>query len=218
MILTRDEISPALALQDFVPVMFFAAGLFFAAKMIAGKNSAAGNLAYLGGILVTLGGVFKASWKLIQAFGGADIAFLNNSLFTLMSAGFTCLAWALWKSRGGEKSFAKIFLVPLILIGILWSAAACAGFFTESRAWFFILLGATTLANLTMLFQLIYRSFQNKLWLAATLFSVNLIVIFVLARTSDQTVTLQWMKQIMNTVSQAAFAAASWILLKKNLP
>ena len=212
----KDEINLPLALQDFMPTLFFAVGLFFVAKMISRKNKAAGNLAYFGGVLVTLGGVFKASWKVIQALGGADIPFLNHSLFVLMSAGFICLAWALWKSRESETDALKLWSVPLVLIAVFWSIAAYFGFFTESRAWFFVLLGATTLANLAMLFQLIFRAFQNKSWLAIALFLINLAVIFVLARSSDQTVTFQWIKQLINTVSQASFAVASYILLKKS--
>ncbi|HMS39234.1 MAG TPA: hypothetical protein PKE69_03345 [Pyrinomonadaceae bacterium] len=213
----KDEINLPLALQDLMPVTLFAIGLFFVARMISRKHKSAGNLAYFGGVLVTLGGVFKASWKLIQALGGADIPFLNNSLFTLMSAGFICLAWALWKSREDETDAVKLWSVPLILISMVWLIAAYFGFFTESRAWFFILLGATTLANFALLFQLISLTYKNKLWLALVLFLVNLTVIFILARGSDQTVTFQWIKQLINTVSQASFAIASYILLSKSL-
>ncbi len=212
----KDEINLTLALQDLMPVAFFAIGLFFVAKMISRENKSAGNLAYFGGILVTLGGVLKSAWKIIQGVGGADFPILNNSLFVLMSAGFICLAWALWKSRESETDAVKLWALPLILIAVFWSIAAYCGFFMESRAWFFILLGATTLANLAMLFQLIFRASKNKLWLAVGLFLINFAVIFVLARASDQTVTFQWIKQLINTVSQASFAVASYILLSKS--
>lgn len=211
----KDEINLLLAAEDFLPVIFFGCGLFFIAKMIVNRNPAAGNLAYLGGILITLGGLFKAAWKLIQAIGGNDIPFFNYSLFVLMSAGFICLAWALWKSRTSRTSLPKIWTIPIILTLIIWSIAAYIGVFTESRAWFFLLLGATTLANIALLFQLIYCSVQNKLWLSVGLFLVNLIVVFALARSSDLSVTLQWVKQIINTVAQASFAAASYFLLRE---
>ncbi|NJM52904.1 MAG: hypothetical protein HC846_05625 [Blastocatellia bacterium] len=216
-ILFKDEINLPLAIQDYLPVTLFAVGLFFIAKMISNRNKEAGNLAFFGGVLVTLGGLFKASWKLIQAAGGSDIPFLNNSLFTLMSAGFICLAWAFWKSRQRTTDPIKLWVVPIVLIALFWLVAGYIGFFTESRAWFFILLGATTLANLALLFQLIHQSFRQKLWLAVGLFLINLIVIFLLARSSDQTVTLQWVKQLINTVSQFSFAVASWKLLQNQV-
>jgi hypothetical protein len=97
----------------------------------------------------------------------------------------------------------------------VWGKAAYFAFFAESRAWFFILLGATTLGNLALLFQLIFSSIKNRLWLGAGLFLINFAVIFILTGTSDQTVTLQWFKQILNTFSQIAFAVASYFLLQK---
>ena len=214
MIFLKDEINLPLAIQDYLPVALFALGLFFVAKMIGAKNDSAGKLAFVGGILITLGGAFKATWKLMQAIGGADISFFNNSLFVLLSSGFIGLAWALWKSRTSENSFAKIWLIPIILTAIVWTSAAYFAFFTESRTWFFLLLGTTTLANLALLLQLIFRSFQNKLWLAVVLFLINLLVIFALARSADQTVTMQWIKQFSTTLAQSAFAFAAFFLLK----
>ena len=205
-------------MQDFLPVALVAVGLFFVAKMIAGRNAAVGNLAFTGGILVTFGGVFKATWKLIQAVGGADISWLNYSLFVLLSAGFIALAWAVWKSRTMETAIAKIWLPPTILTLILWSIAAYFGFFTDSRAWFFILLAATTLANIALLVQLISRAVKNRLWLVAALYLFNFLVILALARNTDQTVTMQWLKQILTTFAQLSFAVASLIFYKYELP
>lgn len=213
----KDEISLSLAIQDYLPVALFAVGLFFVAKLISNRNRMAGNLAYLGGVLVTLGGLFKASWKLIQALGGSDIQFFNNSLFALLSAGFICVAWAFWNRGEIKLNVSRLLLTPIVLIGIVWSIAGYIGFFTESRMWFFLLLGTTTLANLALLFQLIFLSYKNKLWLAIGLYLINLVVIFVLARSADQTVTMQWIKQIITTISQLSFAVASWELLQNQV-
>ncbi len=210
----KDEINFPLAIEDYLPVALFAIGLLFVAKLIFNRNSEAGKLAFVGGILVTLGGFFKASWKLIQALGGNDIPLLNNSLFVLLSAGFICVAWAFWKSRSVETNLGSLWTIPIVVIIIFWSIAGYIGFFTESRAWFFVLLGATTLANLALLFQLIFLSYKNQLWLAIGLYLINLLVIFALARSADQTVTMQWIKQLITTLSQFAFALASWFLLK----
>jgi hypothetical protein len=208
----KDEINLPLAIQDYLPVTFFAVGLFFLAKMIAKRNAAAGNLAFAGGILITLGGLFKATWKLIQAVGGADVPFLNNSLFVLLSGGFIALAWAFWKSRTDKTD--RILFPPLIIIAFVWTTAAYFGFMTESRAWFFILLGTATLANIALLVQLISSAVQNRFWLVAGLYLINFIGIIALARNSDQTVTMQWLKQIVTTFAQLSFAIASWLFLK----
>jgi hypothetical protein len=213
----KDDINLGLAIEDYLPVILFATGLFFVATFISNRNKQAGILAFFGGVLVTFGGFFKASWKLIQALGGSDIPFFNNSLFVLLSTGFTCVAWALWKSRKAEVNSASLWAIPLILVSVLLTIAGYIGFFTESRAWFFILLGATTVANLALLFQLIFHSYKNKLWLPIGLYVINLLVIFALARSADQTVTMQWIKQIITTISQLSFAIASWMLLKHSV-
>jgi hypothetical protein len=209
----KDEINLPLALQDYLPVTLFAVGLFFVARMIARENKDAGNLAFLGGVLVTLGGFFKASWKLIQALGGEDIPLFNNSLFVLMSAGFICLAWALHRSLK-NNSAVWLWAFPLVLIAVFWATAGYFAFFTPSRIWFFILLGATTVFNLWLTGQLIFRAGKNGLWLAVALFAVNVICVLSLSRISDQSVTLQWIKQLINTFSQGAFAVAAYILAR----
>jgi hypothetical protein len=208
----KDDINLPLAIEDYVPVFIFAVGLLFVAKIVSATNQTAGKLAFSGGILVTLGGVSKASWKMIQAMSGADIPWLNNGLFVLMSAGFVCLAWAYLKKHTQNSSFANINLLPLLLILIFWSISFYLGTVSESRAWFFMLLGLTTVANLALLFQLIYTAYQKKIWVCIILFVINLICIFLLARFSDQTVTFQWIKQLINTLSQLAFAFASYYL------
>jgi hypothetical protein len=210
----KDNIGLALAIQDYLPVTLFAIGLFFVAKIVAKSNQTAGNLAFIGGGLVTLGGVFKASWKLIQALGGDDIPLLNNSLFVLMSAGFICLSWAFWRRNSHLKTI-NYWLLPCLLITFFWSIAAYFAFFTESKTWFFILLGATTLANLALLLQLILSSYKHKLWSSFVLLFINFFCIFYLARSSDQSITEQWIKQFANTISQISFLIASFLLYKQ---
>lgn len=212
----KDTISLPLAIEDYLPVIFFAIGLYFVAKMIFRNDESCGRLAYLGGFLITLGGFFKASWKLVQALGGSDIPFLNNSLFVLLSSGFILLAWALWKSRMGSNR--NVWIVPLILILVCLGGAGYLGIIRESRAWFFMLLGVTSLANLIFLLQLMIRSFQNKLWMAIALYLVNLIVIFALSASADQSVTFQWAKQIVTTIAQGCFAYASYLLYRAGVP
>lgn len=216
LLLFADQISLALALEDFIPVLLFATGLFVIARLISQTNSTAGSLALFGGVLVTLGGLSKATWKLVQALGGSDLPILNNALFVLMSAGFIALAWAFWNRRETIESTTKIWLPPVVAVLLVWALAAFFAFGRESRAWFFILLGATTLANLAFLFQLIFASFKQRLWMAVALLCVNLAVIFLQTRTGDQTMTLQWIKQIANTISQFCFLVASYVLLRSS--
>jgi hypothetical protein len=205
------EISLPLALEDFLLVIFFAIGLYFVAKTVSRECAVCGKLALFGGLLITLGGFFKVCWKLILATTQNDIAWLNNGLFVWLSCGFICLAWALWRSRKKNNRTVS-WLAPLILIGLTVGVAAYFAFVKETRAWFFILLGITTLFNLFVSFQLIFRSVQNKLWLAVGLFVFNMICFLSLGAMGDQTVALQWAKQIIGTFSQASFAFGAYLL------
>jgi len=209
------EISLPLAVEDSLLVIFFASGLYFVAKTVSRECGACGKLAFFGGLLITLGGSLKVAWKLIVATTGSDIAWLNNGLFALMSSGFICLAWALWRSRKVNSPVIWA-LVPAFLIAATLGSAAYFAFVTESRSWFFVLLGSTTLFNLLVSGQLIFRSYAHRIWLSLALFVFNLLCVFSLAGISDQTVTLQWIKQIINTFSQAAFAVAAWKLYLGN--
>ncbi len=216
LLLFADQISLALALEDFIPVLLFAVGLFIIARLISATNTASGKLAIVGGAFVTFGGLSKATWKLIQAIGGDDISLLNNALFVLMSAGFICLAWAFWNRGEPVKSAMWIWLPPVVAVALAWSLAAVLAFSRENRAWFFVLLGATTLANLAFLSQLILASVKRRLWFVVAFLCVNLVVIFLQTRTGDQTMTLQWIKQFANTISQFCFLAAAYLLLRNS--
>jgi len=62
---------------------------------------------------------------------------------------------------------------------------------------------------------LIRQANQQKLKVAAWLFAFNLIAIFSLsgmARIPEQTITLQWIEEVINVFGQGAFAFAAWQL------
>lgn len=208
-----SEISLPLAVEDLLLVLFFAIGLFFIAKLVSAESIICGKLAFIAGILITLGGFFKVCWKLIMAITQMDVAWLNNGLFVWLSTGFILLARALWRTKK-ENSSTVFWLVPLILVAMSLGLAGYFAIVKETRAWFFVLLGITTLFNLFVSAQLIFRAFQNKLWLAAGLFFFNLVCAFTLGGIGDQSMTLQWVKQIIGTFSQASFALGAWLLYK----
>ncbi len=205
------EISLPLALQDFMLVAFFAIGLFFVGKIVNDECNPCGKLAFCGGILISVGGFLKVCWKLVMATSESDIGWLNNGLFAWLASGFICLAWALSRSKKTTSPL-KLWLVPAVLIVITLGLAGYFAFATETRVWFFVLLGITTIFNLWVSFQLIYRSYQKKLWIGVGLFIFNTICLLSLSRLGDQTVTLQWAKQIIGTFSQGSFAIGAWLL------
>jgi hypothetical protein len=205
-----------LALEDFIPVILSALGLFIIARMVGRVHSQLGQMALLGGGLAALGGLLKASWKLIIATTGNDIVWMDNSLFVFLAPGFTLMAYALWQLRQENAGKKASWLPPILIILAFYTLSAImAG--RGGRTWVFVLLGLTTLANTATLLLLISLARRQSYTLAAGLFAFNLFIIFMLsgmARIDPQTIPLQWTEQIINTFSQAGFAYAAWTVAR----
>ena len=220
--------SVPLALEDFLPVIFSALGLYLLAGMITQMNGACKNMAYLGFVLIALGGLSKASWKLIYALSEAqtNIAIMDNALFFFLSAGFIFVAFALMyaqRNLAGKGSPDNVWLLPTVLVIITLIGAFMVNVTMNDperegrQIWFFVLLGVTTIFNFFTLGLAINQSRKQQQWLALGLFVVNLSAIIILqglARAVEQTESLQWIEQITNTIAQLGFAYAVWLLSK----
>lgn len=218
--------SVPLALEDFLPVIFSALGLYLLAGMITKMNVDCKNMAYLGFILVALGGLSKATWKLIYALseGQTNIVMMDNALFFFLSTGFIFVSFALiyaQRNLSGKSSPNNVWLVPgvLAIITLITAFGISITMHDPEREgrqmWFFILLGMTTIFNFLTLGLAINQSRQQKQWLALGLFVVNLSAVIILqglARAAEQTESLQWIEQITNTIAQVGFAYAVWLL------
>lgn len=212
----------SLALVDFIPVIFSAVGVFLIARMIAEVVLTSGSVAYLSALLIALGGLTKATWKLIIATTGEDIVWLDDLLFVMLGPGFTLLAWALWNMQlalRNKPPAPKVWLRPLGVIALFGLGALSARIFQpQARYWVYILLTLTTFANLAVGVLLIRQAKRHGLTLAAGLFLFNLIAIFALsglARVPEQTIALQWVEELLNTAAQGAFVVAAWQLARQ---
>jgi hypothetical protein len=217
-----------MALQDYLPVLFTGFGLFWLARMVAQTDKACGQMAYLGWILATVGGLSKATWKLIMAGseGATNITWLDDSLFFFLGAGFLYMGFALWymQRKSQEKSLpvlGNIWIIPSLILIVFWGSALYMGISKpDSRTWFFILLGLTTITNFVTGGLAIRQALrQNNKWIAAG-FAFNLVAIFLMtgiARVDPQTIPLQWTAQIVNTFSNGAFAIAAFQMYKQHL-
>ncbi len=212
----------ALALQDFMPVALSAIGLFYLAELSDKMSGGRGVLkwfALLGAWLTMLGGGAKAAWKLNLAVTGNNLVWTDQQLFFTMSAGFTLLAWSFITARrvhAGKPVAPHAWLIPLSIIAAHWGIAFyLKSAQPDSRTWFFILLGLTTIANFTLSGAAIRQSFEQKQRLVAVLLILNIVAILALqglARTGDRTESMQWTQQLINTVSNGFFAYAGYAL------
>ena len=214
------EYTLGLAFEDYVPVILSSVGMWLLSQMIAQVNKETGRLTLVGWLLISLGGLSKSTWKIIMAFsnGSHNIVVLNNLLFILLGPGFVFMAWALWCAYRivTNKARPGIWLVPVGVTAVFTLPALFTALTQpDSRTWFFILLTMTTLGNMALGILLIRQSLYLKRSWTAVLFGVNLVTIFMLsgmARIPNQTIPMQWTEQIVNTLSQGAFAFASWQL------
>lgn len=217
-----------LALEDFIPVIFSSIGLYLISQVVRRIDGRLGAMAQVGALLVAVGGLLKATWKLVMAAtnGQTDLIWLDKGMFIWMAVGFTLLAFALWFTRekmmGQPPSRAarKPWLGPAIVLGLALVAISATGFpDLNINRWRFILLGIMTIGNVTMAVLLIQQSRRLGYNLAALLFLVNIVIVFILsgmARIPDQTIALQWTEQLLNTASQGAFLYAAWQLFTSN--
>lgn len=220
-----ETYSVVMALQDYMPVVLSGAGLFILARMVEKMDVPASKLAYSGAGLVTLGGLCKATWKMTMAVsaGQINLTAMNDILFWFLSTGFILFACGLWygqRQTWGTRRAANIWIVPCVLVGLTWGAAAYTGLqmydpTREGRQlWFFILLGVATIANFVAGGLAIWQARKQHLGWVTGLFVLNLVSVILLqglARLSQESASLQWVQQIINTLAQGAFV---WAALK----
>ncbi len=214
------EYTIALALEDYIPVIFSSIGLYFISRMVARADGRLGQMATIGWLLITIGGLLKATWKLIMAVSNTqtDIVWMDRGMFIWMAAGFTLVAFAVWfmsETLGGRRP-RRIWLGPGGVLALSLGAIFFTGFPDPAvNTWRFILLGVMTIGNVVLVVLLIQQARRWGLNTLALLFLANIVIVFILsglARIPNQTIPLQWTEQLLNTFAQGAFAYAAWKL------
>jgi hypothetical protein len=208
------EFTVPMALEDYLPIIFSAVGLFLIAKILTKKQSIIGIQAWIGAILIVFDGFLKATWKLIYASTGNDIAWMHDSLFLFMGPGFFIFAFALWRGLSNKIFTAsQVWLIPLVTVFLSLSVSGYLAITQPNRSWARVLLALTTIGTVWVSVQLIRDCLKKKLYLPIFLFIYNVSTIFAQAWLAQlpQTTALHWIGQINNTFSWAAFAIGVWI-------
>jgi hypothetical protein len=214
------EYTLSLALVDFLPVLFAAFGYFYIFRLVSFVLPVQGRIALLGGILVVTGGLSRAIWKVLMASseGTTNPVWLENAMFILMAPGYILLAWSVWqtaRSVQGKRIFGGWLLPVTIILIVLLTSFYRYNSDSGSLIWERILLTTLVFATLLTGILLVIFAFRLQLTRAAGLFLVSLVIVLVmngLARQSEQPIRLQWVEEVLNTVSWLAFAVGARIL------
>ncbi|TYB64270.1 hypothetical protein FXF51_21280 [Nonomuraea sp. PA05] len=216
----------ALALVDFLPVLAMAAGIALLVPYIARTaGPLAGRAALAGGVLVVLGGLLKAVWKLLVAAGGPDVAWLAGVQFYLFGPGFALLAWAVLSGRrpglpglAGPVGSAGPPSRPgppfWALAG--FALAGVAGALATGATWPLLIVTTVCATILGVRLLLLSRHPAGR-----ALFGFNLLGTYVmglLASRPEQTIALQWVEETLNTLIWTAFAVAVQRLTREDVP
>lgn len=216
--MSHPDFPLTLAIQNYMPVVFSALGLFWIARMINRTDAAASRLAFVGVGLIVLAGALKAAWKLVMSLSRIDVPLFSQALFPLIAPGFTLVAWALFASGGARSPVRRgigLWLPPVAVSVVVLGLALLLALTQPGRTWVFVLIGASTAANVALAALLIRRAWRQSNVLAAGLFALNLVITFALsgiAGMPNKPLEVHWVEQIISTISNAGFAWAAWMV------
>ena len=196
-----------MALVDYIPVCcFLIASIVLQRTLYAEMSKGAFALFAAGTIMVFVAGFFKATWKLLYAFGICDFQALNQSFFPMQSTGFLlaglgCVALAFFRQQedGGQS--------------VLAGAAAPAAFKGT-----FVFVAAMVAGVALMDFSLAKIARKRGAALAATLFVVSFVFALGMGYLSSKdfaSPAMNWIAEGVNVCGQAIFLVASIILARK---
>ena len=196
-----------MALVDYIPVCcFLIASIVLQRTLYAEMSKGAFALFAAGTIMVFVAGFFKATWKLLYAFGICDFQALNQSFFPMQSTGFLlaglgCVALAFFRQQADDGQSA------------LAGAAAPAAFKGT-----FVFVAAMVAGVALMDFSLAKIARKRGAALAATLFVVSFVFALGMGYLSSKdfaSPAMNWIAEGVNVCGQAIFLVASIILARK---
>lgn len=205
-----EEYTVGLALEDFVPVILAGAALIITAQAAGRRVPKVFPVALIGALVVTAGGLGKATWKILVASGCHEYPILEQLLFPCLAFGFSALVWALLSARRGSALVGWPFAAfPVAAaIGALWMGAT----------WPLLIAAAVSATVLGVTAAVI--AFSARKPSVGALFVVYVLgtnVLPSLAAQPNQSAELQWAEQLTNTAVQFCFLlGALW--LREYLP
>lgn len=204
-----NGITVQMAIVDFIPVaLFFTAALLLLRDLYNKMVKGAYALLAAGSIMVLIGGIYKATWKILYALNVCDFTVLGESLFPLQAPGFVLFGLALIgmftkynKEKGKQERLLSVGTVPLFFSNMPFVVLQIVG--CSSAQW--------------CLFAIALRM---KKKLAAVLFVLAFVFMLGMGYLSskfDDSSSMHWVAQFVNILSQGALLGGVIILHKAGL-
>ena len=193
----------ALAIYDFVPVSFFLVGaisLVRTSLRMCGLRC--GQLVIAGSLLIFVGGLLKAIWKLLYTIGVGNFQLLSESQFPLLAPGFLVLLIAVIMMARSNREARKTNANYILLMA----------------TWKIPFLIVMTLTSMGVQGILTYVSFQRNAKFSAAGFIIAFLGLVGMGAmaSGEQTLARQWIEQSVNSIGQLGFMIGS-ILLHQNV-
>ncbi len=192
-----ETYSIPLALVDFLPNIAFFIGAFFLVKTAyICRGTGCARMLMAGTLLVFLGGFLKASWKLLYAAHIADIQWMSQAQFVLLGIGFLGMCVAVIQMARKRKASAAV------LLGM--------------APWKIPFLFVMTLTSLGAEGILAYIAYRRNARPAAVGFVIGVMGILAMSAlaSAEQTITMQWIEESINTLGQSGFMLGSILLYR----
>jgi hypothetical protein len=202
------------ALADLLAALLFGGGLLFIARLLARKNNLVGELAYAGFFFTAGNAVLIALTKLLMANRGVSAAQVKSGSGALLTVGFICLAWALWRglrTKTAELTAGRVWLTPLFINALVLGTAMVLRMLRWGRAWYWLLIGVAIVGGILTFLQLAWRAQERRLSLLALIFALSFAVALAqsgLLSSAEQ--MPHGLEPLCKVIAQSAFAAAAW--------
>lgn len=205
------EYNLALAIEDFVPVILAGAAFVILAGAVRARVPRAYSVALVGGLVVTFGGLSKATWKTLVASGCWEYPILENLLFPCIAAGFAAVAWAAMSMvKGREVSPWPYVAFPAAAgIGAAWMSLS-SGSYENWPLLIAAALGASVLS--ITLAVAAFRAGKRSVGLLFVVYVIGTNCLPPLAAQPRQSLEVQWAEQLTNSAIQLCFLlGALWM-------
>lgn len=202
---TMKDFSIAMALVDYIPVLFFAIGSVILQRDLYNKMSKGAFALFAAGTVnVFAAGALKATYKLLYAVGICDFEALNAMFFPVQSIGFLLaglgiLAMLCFRQ---EKGNAALSVAPAVYSGT------------------FLFVGLMVAGLGCMDAGLCYLSAKLKKKAAIIFFVLSFICSLCMGYLSSRDfaqASMNWIAEGVNVIGQGAFLGGVWMLHKAGL-